>query len=254
MGKDYQPHEIEEKVQRLWEENQVFAVIESADNPKYYLLEMFPYPSGRIHVGHVRNYSIGDVIARYKTMRGFNVLHPIGWGAFGLPAENAAIEHKTHPSQWTHDNITYMRSQLKRMGISYDGTRQLATCDPSYYRWEQLIFIKMYEKGLAYKKRTYVNWCDTCQTVLAKEQVENGCCWRHTNQEVVLKEMDSWFFKITDYAQDILDKCDELLGWPERVIAMQKNWIGKSHGAIIRFPLVGSDEVIEVYTTRQDTG
>ena len=207
MGKDYHPHEIEEKWQRLWEENQVFTVTESADNPRYYLLEMFPYPSGRIHVGHVRNYSIGDVIARYKTMRGFNVLHPIGWDAFGLPAENAAIEHKTHPSQWTHDNITYMRSQLKRMGISYDWTRELATCDPSYYRWEQLIFIKMFEKGLAYRKRSWVNWCEKCQTVLANEQVEAGLCWR-CGKEVAQKDLQQWFFKITAYTEELLEYCD----------------------------------------------
>ena len=249
----YRAQELEKKWQEFWEREGLFEVKEDPSKEKYYLLEMFPYPSGNIHMGHVRNYTIGDVIARYKRMRGKNVLHPMGWDAFGLPAENAAIENRSHPYRWTMDNIAKMKSQLKRMGFSYDWKRELATCDPSYYRWEQLIFIKMYEKGLAYKKRTYVNWCDSCQTVLAKEQVENGCCWRHTNQEVVLKEMDSWFFKITDYAQDILDKCDELHGWPERVITMQKNWIGKSHGAIIRFPLVGSDEVIEVYTTRQDT-
>jgi leucyl-tRNA synthetase len=249
----YKPQELEKKWQELWEREGLFEVKEDPSKEKYYLLEMFPYPSGKIHMGHVRNYTIGDVIARYKRMRGKNVLHPMGWDAFGLPAENAAIENRSHPYRWTMDNIANMKSQLKRMGFSYDWKRELATCDPSYYRWEQLIFIKMYEKGLAYKKRTYVNWCDSCQTVLAKEQVENGCCWRHTNQEVVLKEMDSWFFKITDYAQDILDKCEELQGWPERVITMQKNWIGKSHGAIIRFPLVGSEKVIEVYTTRQDT-
>ncbi|HJX34987.1 MAG TPA: leucine--tRNA ligase [Desulfatiglandales bacterium] len=249
----YKPQELEKKWQEFWEREGLFEVKEDPSKEKYYLLEMFPYPSGKIHMGHVRNYTIGDVIARYKRMRGKNVLHPMGWDAFGLPAENAAIENRSHPYRWTMDNIAKMKSQLKRMGFSYDWKRELATCDPSYYRWEQLIFIKMYEKGLAYKKRTYVNWCDSCQTVLAKEQVENGCCWRHTNQEVVLKEMDSWFFKITDYAQDILDRCEELHGWPERVITMQKNWIGKSHGAIIRFPLVGSDEVIEVYTTRQDT-
>jgi leucyl-tRNA synthetase len=249
----YKPQELEKKWQEFWERENLFEVKEDPSKEKYYLLEMFPYPSGNIHMGHVRNYTIGDVIARYKRMRGKNVLHPMGWDAFGLPAENAAIENGSHPYKWTMDNIANMKSQLKRMGFSYDWKRELATCDPSYYKWEQLVFLKMYEKGLAYKKRTYVNWCDSCQTVLAKEQVVNGCCWRHTNQEVVLKEMDSWFFKITDYAQDILDSCEDLHGWPERVITMQKNWIGKSHGAIIRFPLVGSDEVIEVYTTRQDT-
>ena len=249
----YEPQELERKWQRYWEENRLFKVDEDPNREKYYLLEMFPYPSGKIHMGHVRNYTIGDVVARYKRMCGKNVLHPMGWDAFGLPAENAANENDTHPGTWTYQNIDYMRGQLKRMGFSYDWDRELATCDPDYYRWEQLVFLKMYERGLAYKKKTYVNWCDKCQTVLAKEQVENGCCWRHPDQEVVLKEMDSWFFKITDYAEEILEACDGLPGWPERVLTMQRNWIGKSHGAIIRFPVAGSDEVIEVYTTRQDT-
>jgi len=249
----YNPKELEKKWQARWEEEGLFKVEENKEKEKYYLLEMFPYPSGKIHMGHVRNYTIGDVVARYKRMRGMNVLHPMGWDAFGLPAENAAIENKTHPAKWTYGNIENMKTQLKRMGFSYDWSRELATCDPDYYRWEQLIFLKMYEKGLAYKKRTYVNWCESCQTVLAKEQVENGCCWRHTEQEVKLREMDSWFFKITDYADEILEHCDRLSGWPERVLTMQKNWIGKSHGAIIRFPVKDSEEVIEVYTTRQDT-
>jgi leucyl-tRNA synthetase len=214
---------------------------------------MFPYPSGKIHMGHVRNYTIGDVIARYKRMRGKNVLHPMVWDAFGLPAENAAIDNNTHPARWTYANIDHMKGQLKMMGFSYDWKREIATCDPDYYKWEQLVFIKMFEKGLAYKKRTNVNWCDLCQTVLAKEQVEDGCCWRHTNREVTIKEMDSWYFKITDYAEDILEKCDSLTGWPERVITMQKNWIGKSYGAIIKFPLADSDQVIDVFTTRPDT-
>lgn len=249
----YHPQEIEEKWQAYWEEKGLFKVEEDPEKKKYYLLEMFPYPSGRIHMGHVRNYTIGDVVARYQRMKGMNVLHPMGWDAFGLPAENAALENATHPAKWTYDNIETMKAQLKRMGFSYDWDRELATCDPAYYRWEQLIFLKMFEKGLAYKKRTYVNWCEACQTVLAKEQVENGCCWRHPDQEVTLKEMDSWYFKITDYADDILEYCDKLTGWPERVLTMQKNWIGKSYGAIIRFPVVGSDDLIEVYTTRQDT-
>jgi len=249
----YNPRELEKKWQGYWEREGLFKVDEDPDKEKYYLLEMFPYPSGRIHIGHARNYTIGDVVARYKKMQGKNVLHPMGWDAFGLPAENAAIENKTHPHEWTYENIENMKLQMKRMGFSYDWDRELATCDPEYYRWEQLIFLKMYEKGLAYKKRTYVNWCDGCQTVLAKEQVVNGCCWRHTDQEVTLKEMDSWFFKITDYAEEILEYCDSLPGWPDRVMAMQKNWIGKSYGAIIHFPMVDSEKVIEVYTTRQDT-
>ena len=249
----YNPQKLEQKWQTYWEEEGLFRVEENPDKEKYYLLEMFPYPSGKIHMGHARNYTIGDVVARYKKMCGKNVLHPMGWDAFGLPAENAAIENETHPAKWTYANIETMKAQLKRMGFSYDWNRELATCDPDYYHWEQLVFLKMYEKGLAYKKRTYVNWCESCQTVLAKEQVENGCCWRHTEQEVKLKEMDSWFFKITDYAEEILDHCDHLPGWPDRVLTMQKNWIGKSHGAIIRFPMAGSEEVVEVYTTRQDT-
>lgn len=249
----YDPQKLEKKWQSAWEKEGLFRVSEDPSKEKYYLLEMFPYPSGKIHMGHVRNYTIGDVVARYKRMCGKNVLHPMGWDAFGMPAENAAIENNTHPARWTRENIEAMKAQLKRMGFSYDWERELATCDPEYYRWEQLVFLKMYEKGLAYKKRTYVNWCEKCQSVLANEQVENGCCWRHTDQEVSIKEMDSWFLKITEYADDILEYCNKLPGWPERVLTMQKNWIGKSYGAILRFPLVGSKEVIEVFTTRQDT-
>jgi leucyl-tRNA synthetase len=249
----YSPQKIEQKWQDFWKKKALFKATEDPSKKKYYLLEMFPYPSGKIHMGHVRNYTIGDVVARYKRMRGENVLHPMGWDAFGMPAENAAIENDTHPARWTYENIATMKRQLKRMGFSYDWDREFATCDPEYYRWEQLIFLKMYEKGLAYKKRTYVNWCESCQSVLANEQVENGCCWRHTDQEVSIKEMDSWFLKITEYAQEILDCCDKLPGWPDNVLTMQRNWIGKSHGAILRFPMVGSDEIIEVFTTRQDT-
>ena len=249
----YDPKTIEKKWQEYWEKENLFEVKELPDREKYYLLEMFPYPSGKIHMGHVRNYTIGDVVARYKRMTGKNVLHPMGWDAFGLPAENAAIDNNTHPARWTYSNIDNMKVQLKMMGFSYDWKREIATCNPDYYRWEQLIFIKMYERGLAYKKRTHVNWCESCQTVLAKEQVVDGCCWRHTNKEVILKEMDSWYFKLTEYVEDILQKCDELIGWPERVITMQKNWIGKSFGAIIKFPLANSDQVIDVFTTRPDT-
>ena len=249
----YNPQKLETKWQKYWEREGLFTVGEESAKEKYYLLEMFPYPSGKIHMGHVRNYTIGDVVARYKRMCGKNVLHPMGWDAFGMPAENAAIENKTHPARWTYDNISAMKTQLKRMGFSYDWNRELATCDPAYYRWEQLVFLKMLERGLAYKKRTHVNWCEKCQSVLANEQVENGCCWRHTDQEVTIKEMDSWFLKITEYAEEILEHCDRLPGWPEKVLTMQRNWIGKSYGAIIRFPLVGDDQVIEVFTTRQDT-
>ncbi len=256
IGKDnmkYNPLELEPRWQTHWEEKGIFKAEEDPLKEKYYLLEMFPYPSGKIHIGHVRNYTIGDVVARYKRMCGKNVLHPMGWDAFGMPAENAAIENNTHPARWTYDNINAMKIQLKRMGFSYDWDRELATCDPEYYRWEQLVFLEMYEKGLAYRKKTHVNWCEKCQTVLANEQVEEGCCWRHPELEVSIKEMNSWFLKITDYADDMLEYCEKLPGWPDRVMSMQKNWIGKSHGAAIRFPMVGSGETIEVFTTRQDT-
>lgn len=252
MEARYSPSEIESKWQRIWEEQRLFYVGEDDSKPKYYLLEMFPYPSGRIHMGHVRNYTIGDVVARYKTMRGFNVLHPMGWDAFGMPAENAAIKAGIHPATWTYNNIAQMKEQLKEMGFSYDWSRELATCDVSYYRWEQLMFLKMYERGLAYRQESYVNWCSTCQTVLANEQVEAGLCWR-CSQAVTQKEMAQWFLKITDYADELLDYCERLPGWPERVLTMQRNWIGKSYGATIRFPFEDSEEYIEVYTTRQDT-
>jgi leucyl-tRNA synthetase len=252
MEAKYSPSEIEPKWQRFWEEHRLFAVTEDARKPKYYLLEMFPYPSGRIHMGHVRNYTIGDVVGRYKTMRGFNVLHPMGWDAFGMPAENAAIKAKTHPATWTYNNIAQMKAQLQRMGFSYDWDRELATCDVPYYRWEQLMFLKMFERGLAYRKKAYVNWCPSCQTVLANEQVEAGLCWR-CSRVVEQQEMEQWFFKITEYSDELLDWCDRLSGWPERVLTMQRNWIGKSLGALIRFPLEDGGRYIEVFTTRQDT-
>ncbi len=252
MENQYNPKEVESKWQQVWEERQSFRVHTDSDKEKYYLLEMFPYPSGRIHMGHVRNYAIGDVVARFKRMQGFNVLHPMGWDAFGMPAENAAIEHGIHPAKWTHENIDSMRQQLKRIGLSYDWQREFATCDADYYRWEQLVFLKMYEKGLAYKKGSLVNWCDDCQTVLANEQVEDGCCWRCHNL-VQPKELEQWFFKITDYADELLDWTDKLSGWPERVLSMQRNWIGKSYGCEIDFSVVDSDEQIKVFTTRPDT-
>ncbi|MBM4306530.1 MAG: leucine--tRNA ligase [Deltaproteobacteria bacterium] len=256
MDQKYNPKEIEEKWQKVWEDQKLFKVTEDKNKEKYYLLEMFPYPSGKIHMGHVRNYSIGDVVARYKKMKGFNVLHPMAWDAFGMPAENAAIEHGVHPSKWTYENIEYMKRQLKRMGFSYDWDREFATCDASYYRWEQLFFLKMYEKGLAYKKRSTVNWCEVCKTVLANEQVMgDGTCWRgHADDPgVTQKELEQWFFKITDYAEGLLEWCEKLPGWPERVLTMQRNWIGKSIGAEILFPLENSKESIKVFTTRQDT-
>jgi leucyl-tRNA synthetase len=243
---------IETKWQNHWLSEQTFKVDEDFTRLKYYLLEMFPYPSGRIHMGHVRNYSIGDVIARFQRMRGFNVLHPMGWDAFGLPAENAALKHDTHPAKWTYENIDYMKSQLQRMGFSYDWDRELATCDPEYYRWEQLFFIKMYEKGLVYRKLTSVNWCESCQTVLANEQVIDGQCWRCDNQ-VLPQDMHGWFFRITDYADELLSECENLTGWPEKVLTMQRNWIGKSVGVEINFPVEGTDHVLTIFTTRPDT-
>ncbi|MBC2742772.1 MAG: leucine--tRNA ligase [Desulfosarcina sp.] len=233
MDSQYHPQAIENKWQKRWQNDKLFNGVEAPDQKKYYLLEMFPYPSGKIHMGHVRNYTIGDVVARYKRMRGFNVLHPMGWDAFGMPAENAAIANNTHPAKWTYDNIDAMRVQLKRLGFSYDWDRELATCHPEYYRWEQWLFLKMVERGMAYRKESYVNWCEPCQTVLANEQVEAGMCWR-CGKPVRQKKLWQWFFKITDFAED-------------------RNWIGKSVGAEIRFPVEGSDAVISVFTTRQDT-
>ncbi len=252
MNERYDHIQIEEKHQRHWEQEKSFRAVEDPEREKYYLLEMFPYPSGKLHMGHIRNYSIGDVVARYKMMRGYNVLHPMGWDAFGMPAENAALEHKIHPAKWTYDNISYMKSQLKRIGFSYDWDRELATCDVNYYRWEQWIFIKMYERGLVYRKQSLVNWCQECQTVLANEQVEGERCWR-CHAEVKKKELEGWFFRITAYAEELLEWCDKLPAWPERVITMQKNWIGKSVGTEVGFPLEDGDAAITVFTTRQDT-
>ncbi len=252
MDEKYNPHAIESKWQVVWEESKLFKVDEDPEREKYYLLEMFPYPSGNIHIGHVRNYTIGDVIARYKRMRGFNVLHPMGWDAFGMPAENAAIANNSHPARWTYHNIDNMRSQLKNLGFSYDWDRELATCRPEYYRWEQWLFLKMYEKGMVYRKESFVNWCESCQTVLANEQVESGMCWR-CGKQVRQKNLWQWFFRITEYAEDLLAYCEKLPGWPDKVITMQKNWIGKSYGAEIRFPIENIDEEIPVFTTRQDT-
>lgn len=249
----YDPQAIEGKWQRFWEERGSFHCEHTSDKPKFYCLEMFPYPSGNIHMGHVRNYSIADVIAHFKRMQGHNVLHPIGWDAFGLPAENAAIQHNTHPAKWTYANIANMRSQLKRLGFSYDWRRELATCDPEYYRWEQLFFVKFMEKGLLYRKKAAQNWCPKCNTVLANEQVEEGMCWR-CDSVVEQKELTQWFVRITDYAEELLADLDTLAGgWPERVLTMQRNWIGKSIGAEIRFAVEGSPSAIPVFTTRQDT-
>ena len=254
MSSDRYPFsEIEAKWQHTWESRKQFRAIEDSSRPKFYCLEMFPYPSGRIHMGHVRVYAIGDLLARYKWMRGFNVLHPMGWDAFGMPAENAAIEHGVHPAVWTYENIDNMRAQLRKMGISYDWDREVTTCDPAYYKWEQLIFIKMLERGLAYRKRSTVNWCPSCQTVLANEQVEAGRCWR-CDSEVTKRDIDGWFFKITEYAEELLAWCDRLPGWPERVMTMQRNWIGKSEGAEFDLPVAGRSQLqLRIFTTRPDT-
>lgn len=252
MDPQYNFQKIEQKWQQRWQERQQYKVNAAPDKQKLYVLEMFPYPSGRIHMGHVRNYSIGDVIARYKMMQGYNVLHPMGWDAFGLPAENAAIKNKSHPAQWTRQNIQQMRERLQRLGFSYDWDRELATCDRIYYKWEQWLFLKMYEKGLVYRKKTIVNWCDECNTSLANEQIEGDKCWRgHTS--IRQKELDQWHFRVTDYAEELLEFCENLPGWPERVLTMQKNWIGKSYGTAVSFPLAEGDGEIEIFTTRPDT-
>ena len=252
----YDFKDIEEKWQKAWEDQACFRTSETRDGRKYYVLEMFPYPSGRIHMGHVRNYSIGDVVARYKRMQGFDVFHPMGWDAFGLPAENAAIKNNTHPAKWTYENIAYMRSQLKRLGYSYDWEREIATCHPKYYRFEQEFFLKFLEKGLAYRKKAPVNWCPSCHTVLANEQVEEGLCWR-CDSEVQQKELSQWFLRITDYAQELLDGLDQLPGWPDSVKTMQRNWIGRSEGLEIQFEVVDAAgqalDPIRVFTTRPDT-
>ncbi|MCD4718669.1 MAG: leucine--tRNA ligase [Desulfobacula sp.] len=252
MDQRYHPELVEPEWQAYWKENQLFKVTEDKSKEKYYLLEMFPYPSGKIHIGHVRNYTIGDVVVRYKRMKGFNVIHPMGWDAFGMPAENAAIDNNTHPAAWTYDNIGAMREQLKRMGFSYDWDREIATCRPEYYKWEQWLFLKMLEKKMAYRKESFVNWCEKCQTVLANEQVEQGKCWR-CSQTVQQKKLWQWFFKITDYAEDLLVHCDKLPGWPDKVTAMQKNWIGRSIGSELKFKIDGRDDDIVVFTTRPDT-
>ncbi len=252
MEEKYSPEAVEPKWQAYWNERGLFRVSEDPSKEKYYLLEMFPYPSGKIHIGHVRNYTIGDVVVRYKRMKGFNVIHPMGWDAFGMPAENAAIDNNTHPAAWTYDNIRAMRAQLKKMGFSYDWDREIATCRPEYYRWEQWLFLKMLEKDMAYRKESYVNWCEKCQTVLANEQVEQDCCWR-CGKVVQQKKLWQWFFRITDYAEDLLVYCDKLPGWPDKVTVMQKNWIGKSVGAELKFKIDGKDEELVVFTTRPDT-
>lgn len=252
MEERYVPQQIESKWQKTWKEENAFKTDLNRQRPEYYVLEMFPYPSGNLHMGHVRNYSIGDVIARFKAMQGYNVLHPMGWDAFGMPAENAAIKHGIHPKKWTTENISNMRNQQQELGLSYDWDREVATCLPEYYRWTQWLFQLFYEKGLAYKKKAAVNWCEDCNTVLANEQVIDGHCWR-CDSTVIKKELEQWFFKITDYADRLLEDLKELKGWPERVKTMQENWIGRSEGAEFSFEVAGLGEKISVYTTRHDT-
>ena len=248
----YAPHDIEAKWQKYWEENKTFKVEMDKDKPKSYVLEMFPYPSGNLHMGHVRNYSIGDVIARFRTMKGFNVLHPMGWDSFGMPAENAAIKHNIPPKKWTLENIANMTRQLKALGLSYDWDREVTTCKEDYYKWTQWFFELFYKRGLAVKKESAVNWCDTCNTVMANEQVIDGKCWR-CDHEVVKKDLSQWFFKITDYADELLKDLDLLPGWPERVKTMQHNWIGRSEGLEFSFEIPALIETVAVYTTRPDT-
>lgn len=248
----YAPHDIEAKWQKYWEENKTFKVEMDKDKPKSYVLEMFPYPSGNLHMGHVRNYSIGDVIARFRTMKGFNVLHPMGWDSFGMPAENAAIKHNIPPKKWTLENIANMTRQLKALGLSYDWDREVTTCKEDYYKWTQWFFELFYKRGLAVKKESAVNWCDTCNTVLANEQVIDGKCWR-CDHEVVKKDLSQWFFKITDYADELLNDLDLLPGWPERVKTMQHNWIGRSEGLEFSFEIPALNDTVAVYTTRPDT-
>ena len=252
MEARYQPDNIEQQAQAYWEKQQSFKAVEDPQKEKFYCLSMFPYPSGRLHMGHVRNYTIGDVISRYQRMQGKNVLQPMGWDAFGLPAENAAMKNKVAPAAWTRDNIDYMRGQLKRLGLAYDWDRELATCNPDYYRWEQWLFLRLYQKGLVYKKTAPVNWCPNDVTVLANEQVIDGRCWR-CDTEVERKDISQWFMKITAYAEELLADLDKLEGWPDQVATMQRNWIGRSEGVEIAFDITGRDEQLKVFTTRPDT-
>lgn len=252
MQERYNPRDIEPKWQEYWHQKGLHQTDTDSSKQKFYCLEMFPYPSGKIHMGHVRNYAIGDVVARYKRMNGYRVLHPMGWDAFGMPAENAAIKQGVHPANWTIDNINAMKSQLNSLGLSYDWDREVTSCSPEYYRWNQWLFLEFYKRGLAYKKKSFVNWCPSCATVLANEQVIDDGCWR-CSDKVIKKELEQWFFKITQYAEELLAGCDTLTGWPERVVTMQKNWIGKSTGVEVDFRIKDSEQVIRIFTTRPDT-
>ncbi|MBV8905440.1 MAG: leucine--tRNA ligase [Acidobacteriia bacterium] len=252
--KAYDPKKIEPKWHERWANDPSLYVADASEKPKYYVLEMLPYPSGKLHMGHVRNYAIGDALARYMWMRGYNVLHPMGWDAFGLPAENAALKEGRDPHDWTLSNIAHMRRQMQRLGFAFDWNREVTTCEPEFYRWNQWFFLKMYERGLAYRKEALLNWCPECGTVLANEQVVDGCCWRHETTPVEQRPMQQWFLKITAYASELLDAMKQLEdGWPERVLAMQRNWIGRSQGAEVDFAMEGSGEKIRVFTTRIDT-
>ena len=255
MSKRYDAQRVEADVQNYWSEKRSFDASDSLEDPKFYCLSMFPYPSGRLHMGHVRNYTLGDVIARFQRLKGKNVIHPMGWDAFGLPAENAAIKNGIPPSDWTRSNINYMREQMKRLGFSFDWSREFATCDSEYYRWEQWLFLKLLEKGVAYRKTATVNWDPVDQTVLANEQVVDGMGWR-SGAPVERREMDQWFMRITDYAEELLTSLDELPGWPESVKSMQRNWIGRSRGVEVDFSIsdsTNSDDSLKVFTTRPDT-
>src|SRR5271155_4581100 len=251
--KQYDHNQIELKWSERWANAALFEAEENSSKPKFYVLEMLPYPSGTLHIGHIRNYTIGDALARYKRMRGFNVLHPMGWDAFGLPAENAAIANKRDPYEWTMHNIENMKRQHRRMGFSYDWSREVTTCDPEYYRWNQWFFLKMYERGLAYRKKALVNWCNECCTVLANEQVIGGRCWRHEDTVVELRDLTQWFLRITKYADELLEGLDKLGGWAEKVRTKQRDWIGRSEGALVDFSVDGSTEKVTVFTTRVDT-
>src|SRR6201981_2241608 len=250
----YDAQRVEMKWSERWQQDpSLYAAQSNSAMPKYYVLEMLPYPSGALHMGHVRNYSIGDALARYMWMDGYNVLYPMGWDSFGLPAENAAIKNNTPPREWTLSNIANMKAQMKRLGFGYDWSREVTTCFPDYYRWNQWFFLKLYEKGLAYRKKSKVNWCPKCATVLANEQVVGGYCWRHEDTLVEQRELEQWFLRITQYADELLRGLDKLAGWPEKVRTMQRNWIGRSEGAQVEFKIADSSEKITVFTTRIDT-
>ncbi|MBS1850475.1 MAG: class I tRNA ligase family protein, partial [Acidobacteria bacterium] len=250
----YDPQTVEPKWAQRWQDDAaLYAAEPNSSMPKYYVLEMLPYPSGALHMGHVRNYSIGDALARYMWMNGYNVLHPMGWDSFGLPAENAAIANNTPPREWTLGNIANMKVQMKRLGFAYDWSREVTTCLPEYYKWNQWFFLKLYEKGLAYRKNSRVNWCPKCATVLANEQVVGGHCWRHEDTLVEQRELEQWFLRITQYADELLKDLEKLGGWPEKVRTMQRNWIGRSEGLEIQFAVDGEDAPLTVFTTRPDT-